>query len=187
VTLVNGSTDPGIQAPMVWESRLCGRTTLRTTRNQGPLPRRPVIAALVWHDYPASLQAATALVNDLDLWFRVNGGPLQNTREGVCLRRPACELRSRGEVWLADLGFRIWIARDFRAEEGLVSTMHSEGTCASCPPWHKEPRPTYAARPLNTHSKAWSIRIGWAEVVVLYDAGRARHTSSLTLCSGVGL
>ncbi|GIL63851.1 hypothetical protein Vafri_17716 [Volvox africanus] len=41
----------------------------------------PVVAALVWHDYPASPYASTVLMNDLDFKYSINQGPLLQTRE----------------------------------------------------------------------------------------------------------
>ncbi|EFJ52204.1 hypothetical protein VOLCADRAFT_87127 [Volvox carteri f. nagariensis] len=41
----------------------------------------PIKAVLVWHDYPAAAMASTVLVNDLDLWYIVNGGTPSKTRE----------------------------------------------------------------------------------------------------------
>ncbi|KAG2496693.1 hypothetical protein HYH03_005110 [Edaphochlamys debaryana] len=35
----------------------------------------PITAVLVWHDYPAALQATKALVNNLDLGYALNGSP----------------------------------------------------------------------------------------------------------------
>ncbi|GLI67073.1 hypothetical protein VaNZ11_011270 [Volvox africanus] len=41
----------------------------------------PVLATLVWYDYPAALMASYALVNDLDLRFSINDGILTSTRD----------------------------------------------------------------------------------------------------------
>lgn len=51
------------------------------------LARRRIRVVLVWHDYPAALQATTALVNDLDLKYSINGGELETTRDGECVVR----------------------------------------------------------------------------------------------------
>ncbi|KAG2492076.1 hypothetical protein HYH03_009572 [Edaphochlamys debaryana] len=56
----------------------------------------PIIAVLVWHDYPGALMADSALVNDLDLGYLVNqpdSAPYQQTRRDSVNNVERAELR----------------------------------------------------------------------------------------------
>ncbi|GIL53620.1 hypothetical protein Vafri_9234 [Volvox africanus] len=54
----------------------------------------PVLATLVWFDYPAALMASYALVNDLDLQFSINDGMLTSTRDDHVNTVERAELRN---------------------------------------------------------------------------------------------